>query len=184
MELVSSWDYTDSLHTPLPAELCDLDDVPIEGALTASLPLLIDPEPIVAPLHVPPPPSPAAYKRWVHNASERERRATLARLLRELGHTVGVGPDQPLIEVIRAAIAEVAHQQRLHVESVKELHELTRRNQELRSDPLLLLRGGNVNGVSRAHRAKVPTALRQLLPHNRCGRRERPAIAGKRRRRS
>ena len=104
MELVSSWDYTDSLHTPLPAELCDLDDVPIEGALTASLPLLIDPEPIVAPLHVPPPPSPAAYKRWVHNASERERRATLARLLRELGHTVGVGPDQPLIEVIRAAI--------------------------------------------------------------------------------
>jgi hypothetical protein len=180
MDLVP-WDYT---ADPLPDELRDLGDVSLEGALAASLPLLIDPEPIVAPLHVPPPLSPAAYKRQVHNVSERERRATLARLLRELGRTVGVGPDQPLIEVIRAAIAEVALQQRFYVESVKELHELTRRNQELRSDPLVLLRGGNVNGVGRAHRAKVPIALRQLLPHNRCGRRERPAIAGKRRPRS
>lgn len=121
-------------------------------------------------------------QRALHNGRERERRATQALLLTELAETVGLGSETPIISVLNAAIVEIAWQKQRHIRCTQQIAKLAARNVELRSDPLVLLQQGNSNGIGRTHRSKVPAALRQLLPHNRCGRSERVLVAGKRRR--
>jgi hypothetical protein len=133
---------------------------------------------------IPRPETSKELQRALHNGRERQRRATQALSLAKLAETVGLGSDAFMIDVLNAAIHEIARQQKTHARRTQRIAELAARNAELRSDPLVLLQRGNSNGVGRAHRFKVPAALRQLLPHNRCGRSERVLAAGKRRRRA